>query len=71
MEFLLAVLLACDDTALAGAAYQEAEAALRESKYDAAVRKAQEALRLEPKETDRLLYRDREGRQRIAYYPHY
>jgi hypothetical protein len=71
MHLLLAVLLSCDDTALAGAAYQEAEAALRDSKYDAAIRKAQEALRLEPKETDRLLYRDREGRQKIAYYPHY
>jgi hypothetical protein len=71
MSLLLAVLLCCDDTALAGAAYQEAQEALREAHYDDAVRKLQEALRLEPRETDRLLYRDRQGRQKVAYFPHF
>jgi hypothetical protein len=71
MSLLLAVLLCCDDTALAGAAYQEAQEALKESHYDAAIHKLQEAVRLEPKENERLMYRDRQGRQKIEYYPHY
>lgn len=71
MNLLLAVLLSCDDTALAGAAYQEAQEALRESRYDVAIKKLQDAVRLEPRETDRLMYRDRQGRQKIEYYPHY
>jgi hypothetical protein len=60
-----------DDAAVAGAAYREAQDALRLGRCEDAVAKLQEALRAEPKETEKLLYRDREGRHREAYYPHY
>jgi len=60
-----------DDAAVAGAAYRDAQEALRLGRCEDAVAKLQEALRAEPKETDKLLYRDREGRHREAYYPHY
>jgi len=71
MLLLLLTLSCCDNAAEAGAAYREAQEALADARYEVAIRKLQEALRLEPRETDRLLYRDREGRQRIAYYPHW
>jgi len=68
---LLVLLAAPDDTALAGTAYREAVDAVREARYDDAVAKLQEAIRVEPRETDRLQYRDKEGRQLHAYYPHF
>ena len=71
MLLLLFALSWCDNAADAGAAYREAEDALANARYEVAVRKLQEALRLEPRETDRLLFRDRQGRQNIAYYPHW
>ncbi len=71
MLTLLLVLGCGDDAAQAGAFYREALEALRENHYDDAVARLQEALKVEPRETDKLLYRDREGRHREAYYPHY
>jgi Flp pilus assembly protein TadD len=71
MILLLLLSLALgDDAAVAGAAYREAQDALRLGRCEDAVAKLQEALRAEPKETEKLLYRDREGRHREAYYPH-
>jgi len=71
MLLLLLALSWRDNAAEAGAAYREAQEALADARYEVAIRKLQEALRLEPRETDRLLFRDREGRQKIAYYPHW
>lgn len=71
MILLLFALTCCDDAAQAGAAYRDAQEALRAGRYDEAVAKLQEAIRFEPRETDKLMYRDRDGRHREAYYPHY
>jgi hypothetical protein len=71
MIALLLVLFCCDDAAQAGAAYRDALEAIRKKTYDDAIAKLQEALRYQPRETDRLIYRDRDGRHREAYYPHY
>lgn len=68
---VMLVLICCDNAAEAGAAYREAQEALAAAHHEVAIRKLQEALRLEPRETDRLLFRDREGRQKLAYYPHW
>jgi hypothetical protein len=68
---LLVLLAARDDTALAGTAYREAVEAVRQARYDDAVAKLQEAIRYEPRETERLQYRDKEGRQLHAYHPHF
>src|SRR3954467_9016504 len=68
---LLFLLACCDDTAQAGAAYRDALDALRQERYDEAVTRLQEALRFEPRETAKLLYRDREGRHADPYNPHY
>jgi hypothetical protein len=68
---LLLVLACCDDTAQAGAAYRDALEALRLERFEETVTRLQEALRLEPKETTKLLYRDRDGRHADPYHPHY
>jgi len=68
---LLFLTAACDDDALAGAAYREALEATRLERYEEAIARLQEALRNQPKETDKLLYRDRDGRHKDPYYPHY
>lgn len=70
MTILTAILLLAD-AAQAGAAYKEALDAVRLGKYEDAVARLQEAIRHEPRETDRLQYRDKEGRHKEAYYPHY
>ncbi len=68
---IVALVLVCfDDAALAGAAYRDALDALRENRYDDAVARLQEAIRLEPRETEKLIYRDREGRHSDPYHPH-
>lgn len=72
MSILAAMVLAvAADEAQAGAAYKEAIEAVRVGRYEEAVSRLQEAIRHEPRETDRLQYRDREGRHTEAYYPHY
>lgn len=72
MKFLLFVLLGvCDDDAQAGAACRAATDAVRQGRYGEAVEKLQEALRHQPRESERLQYRDREGLHKEPYYPHY
>jgi len=72
MTYLLVVLLgACNDDAQAGAACRAATDAVRQGHYDEAVEKLQEALRNQPRESERLQYRDREGLHKDPYYPHY
>src|SRR5438067_8502850 len=68
---LISVLAARDDAAAAGAAYRDGLEALRANRCDDAVAKFQMALKCEPRETDRLQYRDRDGRHKEPYYPHY
>jgi tetratricopeptide (TPR) repeat protein len=68
---LLVLLAARDDTAQAGTAYREAVDAVNQARYEDAVAKLQEAIRFEPRETERLQYRDKEGRQLHAYHPHF
>ncbi|HZE97156.1 MAG TPA: hypothetical protein VE981_09015 [Planctomycetota bacterium] len=69
---LVLFLLACrDDAAQAGAACRDAEQALSRGDFEEAVGRLQEALRFQPRETEKLLYRDREGRHGDPYYPHY
>src|SRR5258708_2799929 len=72
MTFLLFVLLgACNDDAQARAACRAATDAVGQGQYDEAVAKLQEALRNQPRESERLQYRDREGLHKEPYYPHY
>jgi hypothetical protein len=72
MTLLLLVLLAAfDDDAQAGAAYRAAEEAARQGQHEEAVAKLQEALRSQPRESDRLKYRDRDGLHLEPYFPHY
>jgi hypothetical protein len=72
MTLLLLVLLsALDDNAAAGAAYRAAEEAARQGKHEDAVAKLQEALRGQPRESDRLKYRDEDGLHLEPYYPHF
>lgn len=71
LALLLSVLAACDDAALAGAAYRDALEALRTGRYEDAVARLQEAVRCEPRETEKLQYRDRDGRHKEPYFPHY
>lgn len=68
---LLLLLLAADEAAQAGAAYREALEAVRQARYDDAVVRLQDAIRFEPRETDRLQYRDKDGRQQHPYHPHF
>lgn len=70
MLSLVLVLFGFDEASMAGAAYRDALEALKQSRYDDAVARLQEALRHEPRETDKLLYRDREGRHDDPYHPH-
>lgn len=72
MTSLLFVLLGvCFDDSQAGAACRAATDAVRQGQYDDAVAKLQEALRNQPRESDRLQYRDREGLHKEPYYPHF
>ncbi len=72
MMLLLLVLLAtADDDAAAGAAYRAAEEAARQGRHEEAVAKLQEALRNQPRENDRLKYRDRDGLHLEPYFPHF
>src|SRR5688500_10938432 len=71
MTILLLVLLGTFDDAQAGAACRAGSDAVREGRYEDAVVKLQEALRNQPRETDRLQYRDRDGLHKEPYYPHY
>jgi hypothetical protein len=71
MTLLLLVLLAAfDDDAQAGAAYRAAEDAARQGRHEEAVAKLQEALRSQPRESERLKYRDVDGLHLEPYYPH-
>jgi hypothetical protein len=72
MTLLLCVLLsAFDDDAQAGAAYRAAEEAARQGQHEEAVARLQEALRSQPRESDRLKYRDRDGLHLEPYFPHF
>jgi tetratricopeptide (TPR) repeat protein len=71
IQLLLVLATACDDDAAAGAAYRAALEALNQGMYEEAVGKIQESLRHQPRETDKLYYRDRDGRHKEAYYPHF
>ncbi len=71
MTILLAGLLALGDAAQAGAAYREGLEEIRKSRFDAAVAKFREAVQHEAAETDKLQYRDNQGRQSHEYYPQY
>jgi hypothetical protein len=64
-------LLARGDAAQAGAAYKQGLDELKRGRYEEAARKFAEALAHVPQETDKLLYRDDEGRHADPYYPHY
>ena len=68
---LLVLATTCDDDAAAGSAYRAALEALNQGKYEEAVGKLQESLRHQPRETDKLFYRDRDGRHKEEYYPHF
>jgi hypothetical protein len=71
MTLLLFVLAAFGDDAQAGGACRAAVEAVRQGRYEEAVEKLQVALRNQPRETDRLQYRDRDGLHKEPYYPHY
>src|SRR5436305_1800231 len=72
MTLLLLVLLAtADDDASAGAAYRAAEEAIRQGRHEEAVAKLQAALRSQPRETERLKQRDRDGLHLEPYFPHF
>lgn len=68
---LLVLATTCDDDAAAGSAYRAALDAMTQGKYEEAVGKLQESLRHQPRETDKLFFRDRDGRHKEAYYPHF
>jgi hypothetical protein len=72
MTLLLLILLAAaDDDAAAGAAYRAAEESARQGRHEEAVAKLQEALRNQPRENQRLKYRDGEGLHLEPYFPHF
>jgi hypothetical protein len=71
MLLLLVLLGVCFDDAQAGAACRAAADAVRQGQYDEAVAKLQEALRQQPRESERLQYRDGEGLHKEAYFPHF
>jgi hypothetical protein len=70
---MLLVLLSglSQDAAEAGFWYRQAQESILEGRYEEAVGRLQQALRSVPRETDKLLYRDRQGRHKEPYYPHY
>jgi hypothetical protein len=71
MMLLVLLLASWDEAAQAGTAYREAVEAVRLNRHDEAVVKLQEAIRFEPRESARLQYRDKDGRQSHPYHPHF
>src|SRR5262245_44573156 len=71
MLLLFVFSAACFDDAQAGAACRAAGDAVRQGRYDEAVTTPQEALRNQPRESERLQYRDSEGLHKEPYYPHF
>ena len=67
----LVLTAAFDEDALAGIAHREALEAMGQGNYEHAIGRLQDALRHQPRETDKLLYRDRDGRHKEPYYPHH